>query len=114
MSKFTMYILVFILITGSELNIFARAGLCNPIIGPCSEGSCMPCDLEKKQSVNKNDCMNPNGCPEVTKVKLEPPVPDYLIKPSIILSNPITRCLLCFWNITPFYWNMVWEPAKEE
>ncbi|XP_025191305.1 uncharacterized protein LOC112591641 [Melanaphis sacchari] len=111
MGKFKVYLLVFLLITGSRLNTSARAALCDPMIKPCLTGSCMPCDFKKEQSIDEDDCMNPNGCPEVTKIKLEPPSSDLLMRQPLLFSNQMTTCLFYFWNMCPFYWNTLMNTA---
>ncbi|KAF0767534.1 polyubiquitin-like [Aphis craccivora] len=59
----------------SGLNNSTRAAVCNRTIDRCLPGSCLPCDLEKKkpQPVDKDDCTNPNGCPDVIIEKIKPP-----------------------------------------
>lgn len=84
---------------GPGLILSVHAALCDPTIAPCHVGSCMPCNLEKKQPVEQNDCKNPNGCHEVTVVKIEPPLPDLLLIP-----RPPTTCYFCFWNTNGFFW----------
>jgi len=64
----------------------------------------MPCDLGKKQPVEQNGCTDPNGCKEITKVKIEPPsVAEYVMHKLPVLQ-PSPKCLLCFWKINEFFW----------
>ncbi|XP_022164945.1 uncharacterized protein LOC111029976 [Myzus persicae] len=99
MNNYTKYILAFILITGPGLIVSVHAALCDPMIAPCGVGSCMPCNLGKKEPVEQNDCTDSNGCPEITKVKIEPPFVEYAP-----LYQPSAKCLLCFWKINGFFW----------
>lgn len=90
---------------GPGLILSVHAALCDPAIAPCNVGSCMPCNLRKNQPVEQDDdCTNPNGCPEVTMVKIEPPVPDFSTMRRPPFIQPPTTCLFCFWNMNGFYW----------
>jgi len=85
--------------------VSVHAALCDPSIVPCGKGSCMPCNLGKRQPVEQNDCNDPNGCPEVTNVKIEPPFTEYAIRRyATPFLQPPTTCLFCFWNMNGFYW----------
>ncbi|XP_016661186.1 uncharacterized protein LOC107884157 [Acyrthosiphon pisum] len=104
MNKYTMNLLVFLLITGPGLILSVHAALCDPSIAPCHLGSCMPCNLGKKQPVKQDDCTNPNGCPEVTIVKIEPPASEFKFIPQSPFIKPPTTCIFCFWNMNGFFW----------
>lgn len=88
---------------GPGFIVSVHAALCDPSIAPCGVGSCMPCNLEKKQPVEQNNCNDPKKCPEVSKVKIEPPFEEYAIRRPPFFRPP-TSCLFCFWNMNGFYW----------
>ncbi|CAI6354897.1 unnamed protein product [Macrosiphum euphorbiae] len=104
MNKHTKNLLVFLLITGPGLILSVHAALCDPSIAPCREGSCMPCNLGKKQPVEQDDCTEPNGCPEVTMVKMEPPASVFEFRPQSRFTKPPTTCLFCLFNWNGFFW----------